>query len=77
MFIEGQQLGRGLLILGRKRIQLFFSLREGSVVEQPLRVRYLRKDGGILTVSVVGALTTWRGRPAVQVMIRPDKPGAD
>ena len=53
------------------------ALREGSVVGQPLRVRYLRKDGGILTVSVVGALTTWRGRPAVQVMIRPDKPGAD
>ncbi len=38
--------------------------------ERPLRVRFRRQDGGWVPAEVVGAMTTWQGRPAIQVMVR-------
>jgi len=36
----------------------------------PLSVRFLRRDGSSVAAEVVGALTTWKGQPALQIMIR-------
>jgi PAS domain S-box-containing protein len=40
--------------------------------QQPLLVRFVRRDGSILGAAVSGVTTTWQGRPAVQVTVRPD-----
>jgi PAS domain S-box-containing protein len=36
----------------------------------PLSVRFLRRDGSSVAAEVMGASTTWKGHPAVQIMIR-------
>jgi PAS domain S-box-containing protein len=45
-------------------------LRSGTAAG-PLMVRFLTRTGGTVPTEVVGAITTWHGKPAVQVMVRP------
>jgi PAS domain S-box-containing protein len=46
-------------------------LRTGGAAAGPLRVRFLSRTGDLIPAEVVGASTTWHGKPAIQVMVRP------
>jgi len=46
-------------------------LRTLGAASRPLMVRFLNRKGGTVPAEVVGAITTWHGKPAVQVMVRP------
>ena len=49
-------------------------LRSGATATGPLMVRFLNRKGDAVAAEVVGAITTWRGKPAVQIMVRPLSP---
>jgi PAS domain S-box-containing protein len=44
--------------------------RPAGQAEGPLRIRFWRRDGAWMQAEVVGAVTTWKGAPAMQVMVR-------
>ncbi|UCG41768.1 MAG: PAS domain S-box protein [candidate division WOR-3 bacterium] len=41
---------------------------------EPLRVRFLSKEGRAVPVEVVGSVVEWSGRPAVQIIVSPHGP---
>ncbi|HTW92397.1 MAG TPA: PAS domain S-box protein [bacterium] len=52
-------------------------LLRGGAATVSLKVRFLCRSGDVLLTDVAGAITTWRGQPAVQIMVRPlsNRPG--
>ena len=46
-------------------------LRTGGTTAGPLMVRFLNRKGDSIPAEVVAVITTWHGKPAIQIMVRP------